>query len=490
MSLKSRTISGVSWSAGARYTSQGIQLGITVLLMRLLSPEAYGLLAMAMVLIGFANTFKGMGLKSALVQKEDPTSKQMSTVFWLVIFFGGGLTGLFTGAAPYAAHFFGEPDLTAIVQWMSGLFVLGTLGTVPRSILEKEMRFDDLAKVDVSAIAISGPVAITMAFTGWGVWSLVAQRLIQITCKNVFVWRFSTWRPRFYFSLQEVWGLVHYGGNLTGFNVVNRLARTGDDLLIGKFMAAGSLGVYNRAYRLMMLPIKKIIRAVSDVLFPALSSIKHDVERVREIFLRTVRAISFLTFPMMMGLIVVADVFVLALLGNKWAPAIPVIRILCIASLVQTIVNPTGWIYRSQGRTDWMFWWGCFGSTILLLGIIVGVYLGSIESVAWGYTVANVLALYPAITIPGWLIDMSFSDVIRESAGNFVAALFMAGSVYALGLLIPTGWSVWVSFLVQVGTGMGIYWAIAHGFGMQAYVELLEIARERWKTLNEARAAS
>lgn len=490
MSLKSRTISGVSWSAAARYTSQGIQLGLAVLLMRLLSPEAYGLLAMAMVLIGFADAFKGMGLKSALVQKHDSTPRQTSTVFWFILMFSACLTALFVAAAPYAADFFGEPNLTGIVQWLSLLFVLGTVGIVPRSGLEKEMRFDALAKVDVTSVVLSGIVATTMAFTGWGVWSLVAQRLVQVASKNVLVWGYSTWRPGAQFSFTAAKELIQYGGNLTGFNMVNRLARAGDDLLIGKFMAAGSLGVYNRAYRLMMLPIKKVIRAVSDVLFPALSAIKNNEERVRRIFLRTVRAISFLTFPMMMGLIVVADVFVLALLGNKWEPAIPIIRVLCVASLVQTLSNPTGWIYRSQGRTDWMFRWGLVGSTTLLGAIILGVYLGSIESVALCYTVANVLLLYPVLTIPGWLIDMSFMDVMRAVFGNFAAALTMAAGVYALGLSIPAVWSSWIVLALQVGIGIGLYWGIAHVCNLSAYGELLEIGKERWNALRKSRAAT
>jgi PST family polysaccharide transporter len=392
--------------------------------------------------------------------------------------------------APYAADFFDEPDLTGIVRSLSLLFVLGTLGIVPRSGLEKEMRFDALAKVDVVSVVGSGTVATAMAFTGWGVWSLVAQRLVEVATKNVLVWRYTTWRPDAQFSLTAAKDLIQYGGNLTGFNMVNRLARTGDDLLIGKFMSAGSLGVYNRAYQLMMLPIKRVIRGVSDVLFPALSSIKHDVKRVRRVFLRTVGAVSFITFPAMMGLIVVADVFVLALLGSKWEPAIPIIRILCVASLVQTLANPTGWIYRSQGRTDWMFRWGLVGSTTLLGAIILGVYLGSIESVAICYTVANVLLLYPVLTIPGWLIDMSFIDVMRAVSGNFGAALAMAAGVYSLGLSTPGAWSPWIVLALQVSTGVGLYWSIAHVSNLSAYRDLLEIGKERWNALRESIAAT
>jgi PST family polysaccharide transporter len=455
--------------------------------MRLLDPDAYGLIAMALVLVGFANTFKRFGLSSALIQRKEVTPLQSSSVFWINVLVGGLLTSVLVGAAPFAVSFYGaSPLLEPIIQALSCIFLFSAVGIVPQSLLRKDMEFKPIAKVRAASAGVAGPVAIAMAFAGYGVWSLVVKNLAETLMESaLFLW-YSSWRPRLRFSFAKTRALLRYGANLTGFKVINKFARAGDDLLIGRYMSAASLGLYSQAYKTMMVPIGKGIGAITNVLFPALSSIQDDEERVRRVYLKSVQAISFLIYPLMLGLLATSDHFVSAVLGQKWEGMVYILRVFCVVGLVQTLTKPTGWIYQSQGRADWMFRWGIFGAGTLIVAIVVGVVLGTIESVAWSYMIANVLLLYPGVTIPGWLINMSFGEVAKAISGNFLAAGFMAAGVFTLGRFLPGFWPVWVVLSTQVMTGIGLYWSLAYFFQMDAYRELVTILRERWDAVAHA----
>ncbi len=484
MSLRGQTVSGVSWSAVARVAKHGINLLVTVILMRLLNPEAYGLIAMALVLVSFANTFKQFGLSSALIQRKNITLLQSSSIFWVNILIGALLTSVLVGAAPLAVLFYKTSGpLEPVIQALSTIFLFSAVGVVPRSLLKKDMRFKPIAKVRAVSSGLAGPVAIAMAFGGYGVWSLVVKNIAEALLESVLFWWYSSWRPRLQFSYAKTKDLLVYGANLTGFKVINRFARAGDDLLIGRYMSAASLGLYSQAYKIMMLPIGKGIGTISDVLFPALSAIQDDAERVRKVYLKSVRAISFLVYPLMLGLLATADFFVIAILGQEWEGMTHILQVFCVVGLVQTLTKPTGWIYQSQGRADWMFRWGVFGAGTLIAAIVIGVVMGTIESVAWSYMIANVLLLYPGVMIPGWLIDMTFGDVVRAVSGNLFAAVIMAAAVFGIGLGLPGFWPAWIVLGIQVMTGVGMYWALAHFFSMGAYQELAGILQERWAAM-------
>jgi len=448
--------------------------------MRLLEPTDYGLLGMAMVFIGFAGLFKQFGLSAALIQDQDVTPLQESSVFWLNLLAGVLLTTLFYVTAPLVAAFYRADALTEVVQLLSLTFTIGAVGIVPQALLKKAMAFDALAKIQIASVVVSGPVALVMAFQDWGVWSLVAQNLIGALAGSLLVWMYAPWRPSFSFSWQAVKSLLQYGANLTGFSVVNYWSRQGDDVLIGRYIGTAELGIYTRAYSLMLLPITQIISVIQDVMFAALSSIQEEKERVRRVYLLTMRILSFITFPMMLGLIVVAEPLVLAVFGTKWAGVIPIIQILSLVGIVQTLANPTGWIYTSQGRTDWMFRWGLGASSVIIGAIVFGVWVGTIEAVAWAYLAANVILLYPCITIPGSLINMSFADVATSVWGNLAVASTMVALVYLISQLLPPDISRWGRLAVEIPAGVVIYGGLAYFLKLRSYREVRDLAFEQW----------
>lgn len=481
MNLKQKTIAGVTWSSIAHLASQAFLFGILIVLTRLLTPEDFGLVAMIVVFIGFASILNEFGFGAALIQKQDIAREHTDSIFWLNLLVGLAFSAIFYVVAPLLASFYATPELETLSRVLGLVFVLTAFGIVPRALLKKTMAFDRLAKIEITSVLVSGGVAIGAALNGWGVWTLVIQSLLKEGMGAGLAWMHTTWRPRWRFSLRAVRDLFGYSIHLSGFNTINYWARNIDNLLVGKFFSSYSLGIYTRAYLLMLLPIKQIIGLVSQVMFSALSAIQHDRERVKRIYLRVVQVIALLVFPLMTGLLVLAEPFVLTLFGEPWADVAPLIQILCFVGMMQSLMNPTGWIYTSQGRTDWMFRWGLFGAGTQITAIVIGVALGSIQTVATAYLIANVLLFYPCLFIPGKLIDLRFGEVIRAVAGSFVCACVMAVAVWGLGALLPDDLPPWTYLAVQIPSGMFIYWTLLHTSKLKAYQDAWTLLSEQWQ---------
>jgi PST family polysaccharide transporter len=443
--------------------------------MRMLGPKAFGLIGMVLVFSGFAEILSELGFGSALVQRQELREEHRSTIFSLTIVTGGLLALILFFGSPLIAAFYKEPLLKPMTRWIAVSFVLGAFGIVPRALLQKALRFDVLAKVDIAALLLSGAMAVGVAAFGGGVWSLVAQQVLNAVIASVLLLCLGGWRPCLLWSRGALRELFGYGAGLTGFNVINYWARSADKMLIGRLIGPTALGLYSRAYSLMLLPLSQIVSVLGPVMFPTMSSIQDDKMRARRIFLRVMDVLTFLTFPMMLGLVVVAKPFVLGLFGAEWTGVIPLIQILAIVGMTQTLCNPTGWIYTSQGRTDWMFWWGFGGSGFLILSIVIGIVLGGIETVALAYLVGNLIVTVPCLAIPGRLIGMSVGDVWQAIRGNFLCAAGMAAVVWGIGRVLPVGMAPMAQLAVEVPTGVLVYCTLSYLSHQSALQELSEV---------------
>jgi len=311
------------------------------------------------------------------------------------------------------------------------------------------------------------------------VWSLVVMYLISFLVSTLLNLIYSGWKPGRTFSLaalKELWGFT---GNVLGFSFVNYWARNADNMLVGRFLGSAALGYYSRAYGLMLMPITQIISVVSNVMFAALSAIKEDKKRVKRIYLRALNLISFFTFPLMVGLLILAEPFVLTLFGEPWSGMIQVLRILAVVGLLQSLVNPTGWLYLSQGRTDWYFRLGLVNAVAVVAAIAGGIVLGSIEAVAVCYATANLLLFYPNLVIPGRFVGVSFKDIVGTTSGSLVDTGLMAIAVYGTGWLLPEAVPGWLKLGLLSAIGALVYVALAVGLRRTAWVELLTLLQER-----------
>ena len=406
---------------------------ISAILARLLTPSDFGLIAMVLVFSNFVAIFSGFGLQSAIVQKKEVSDEALSSIFWINVGLGALLTLALAASAPLVAAFYSQPRLTPIVVFISTTFFITSFSNVPYGLLTKRMNFKALAIIESCAIGISGPIAIFLAFAGYGVWSLAWYTVLSTVFTVVFTWIYARWVPHFLLGLQHVKGLLGFGANLTGFTFVNYFAQNMDNLLIGRFLGSAPLGFYNLAYNLLLLPTSNISNVVGRVMFPALSTIQHDKQLVREAYVRANRYIAAVAFPLMIWVLVTAPQLIRVVYGPKWISVIPLIQIFALAGIEQSIATNVWWIFTSQGRTDVMFKLSIFTTVVVVISFLVGLR-GGVEGVVIAYTVALYLTAYPIFAIAFRLIDMKVKYALTPLWSVTLAAL-------ALGI---------VAFLLQI----------------------------------------
>jgi PST family polysaccharide transporter len=478
-SLRERTFEGVSWSVVGKIGKQALNFGVEIFLIRLLSPREFGLVAMVVIFTGFARVLRDVGLGAAIVQYQDLTEKHRSSVFW--VDFGAGLllTGLFAGSSSLIAGFYAEPILIPLTIVLASQFFIGALSAVHRKLFQKTIDFRSLSLAEIGSTLLAGGTAITMALGGYGVWSLVAKYLINTVAATVVLWTLSSWRPHFLFSWEALRDLWRFSLNLLGQKSLNFWLRRLDDLLIGRYLGSDPLGLYTRAYKIMLVPLKSVSRVIGRVMFPALSSIQDDIPRVRRTYLRMTGAIALITFPLTLGLLATVEPFVIGILGEQWSGMIPILSVFCITSLWQSISTLNGNLYLSQGRTDIQFRVSMVMNPFIISGIVVGLQWGTI-GVAVGYTVTSLINGYVNFRYAGGIVGITYAKLLYHLSGIFACAASMSGAVYGLGHALPPEWPHWLRLLTQVPSGIIFYWALIHMFGVRAYQETCNLLIEQF----------
>jgi PST family polysaccharide transporter len=368
----------------------------TVILARLLTPEDYGLVGMVAVFTGFVAVFKDLGLSAATVQRAEINHSQVTNLFWVNLTVGVVLAAVIAGVAPLLARFYGDPRLAAITAVSALGFLLGGLTIQHEALLRRQMRFTSLAVVEIAAMLASVSMAVSLAWYGAHYWSLVFSQLAFAAATAASVWMLSGWRPGLPARRSGVRSMLLFGGNLTGFNFINYWARNLDNLLIGRVWGALQLGLYSRAYQLLLLPIDQITAPITAVAIPALSRLVDSPERYRRAYVRIVAKLAMVTMPLMAFMIVTSDWMVRLILGSQWMGVSPLFAWLGVAGLVQPLANTAGWLLITQARTNEMFRWGAFAGTILMSSICVGLPWGAL-GVAISYSLCSSLVAVPLL---------------------------------------------------------------------------------------------
>lgn len=394
-------LTGRSTRGGAvTIASQGLKfftsMGATILLARLLTPSDYGLIGMVAVVTGFVSMFKDMGLSMATIQKEEINAQQISTLFWINVLLSVAVMLLTVVIAPGVAWFYGEPRLKLITMGFSLVLLVGGLTAQHEALVRRQMRFAALAFLEIVSLIIGIVVAIGLAWYGARYWALVASQLAQALTYAVGIWLVCGWRPGMPVRSSGVRAMFAFGSNLTGFHLINHFARNLDNMLIGRFWGSAPLGLYAKAYQLLLLPIEQINSPIAAVAVPALSRLTHSPERYRKAYLRILEKIAMVTMPGMAFMIATSDWIVALVLGPKWMGVSPIFALLGIAGLVQPILNTAGWLYITQGRTRQMFHFGLIGSTIIIISIVAGLPWGPI-GVALVYSTTFVFIVTPLV---------------------------------------------------------------------------------------------
>jgi PST family polysaccharide transporter len=434
---------------------QATQLLTMVVLARLLTPGDFGLVGMASVVIGFVSLFKDLGTSAAVIQSRKNTDELLSSVFWANVAFGCFSMIVIASAAPVAAIYFHEPRVSALLRVLSLSFAIASCSILQKAIFERKLMFRATAAAEVAGVAAGAAVGIVLALRGAGAWALVAQSLTSVSVSSALLWYLSDWRPQLSFHWLEIKRVSGYSLNLTGFTVVNYLARNTDYLLIGRFLGATQLGIYTLAYRIMLYPLQSISAVVSRVMFPVCSQLRDDDARFRAAYLRTVAMIALATFPMILGLYSVARPLVLTIFGAKWAAVIPLIQILTPVGLMQSIMTTVGTIYQAKGRTRTLFAWGLGSSLLTIVAFLAGLRWG-VLGIAKSYAIVMLVLVVPCFVIPFRLIGLKLKALAAVLVRPLVASLTMSAVIAVVSAMLAQRYQV-IAFQVFVVTGVIAY---------------------------------
>ena len=376
--LKGRSVRGGVITLATQGLRFVMQMGSTAVLARLLAPEDYGLIGMTTIATGFIQLFSDIGLSEATIQKPEINHKQISTLFWINCALGFCLMLLVIALAPAVAWFYGEPRVIGIMCALSVNFLLGSLGTQHRALLTRQMQFSALAKIRTFAMTTSISVGIVAGLQGAGYWTLVFIPLANAVAATIATWVISQWRPGLPDRQSGVGSMLKFGGNITGFQTVNYFSRNLDNLLIGRVWGSQALGLYAKAYQLLLLPITQINTPVTSVAMPVLSRLQDNPKEFKRYYFKAISLITTVGMPIVCFLFATADQIILLLLGEQWTDAVPIFRFLAPAAMVGTFNVAGGWAYRALGRADRQFRAGIITSTINTLIFLISIRWGAL----------------------------------------------------------------------------------------------------------------
>jgi len=400
-----------------------LQLGSMFILGRLLTPDDFGLLAMVTALTAFVLLFKDSGLSTATIQRTSITHAQVNSLFWVNA--GMSLAAMLAtiALAPAVAWFYKDARLTGIVALSAAGLLLGGLGVQHQALLSRGMRFKALALADSGSMLLAALAAVASVLLGLGYWSLVIMQLVMAATYTGSCWVACAWRPSAPALDAEAIPMLHFGKNLTGFSIVNYFARNLDNVLIGRVWGPLQLGLYAKAYQMLLLPLSQLNAPMQAVALPALSRLKDDPERYRAAYLRAIRLLGLLTMSITGYMLVTADWLIPLLLGPKWRPAVGMYRWLTITGFLQPIASSTGWLFMSQGRGADMFRWSFISTGLIVASILAALPWGA-TAVAASYSLTTALIGCPILF---WYVTRMGS--VRMA--DFYASLVLPASATA-----------------------------------------------------------
>jgi O-antigen/teichoic acid export membrane protein len=412
-----------------------LNLVSTMILARLLAPQDFGLIAMAAVLSGFLMTFKDLGLSVATIQASQITQTQVSNLFWINLLVGFSLMLIMMLCAPILASFYGDGRLIYIVGALSIAFLLNGFSVQFQAVLSRELKFSVLAKLDVASISVGVCIGVFFAYWGLGYWSLVLMQVAIAMFNAIGLWLSSSWRPGKFEKKVPIVEMLKFGGHLTLAGALNYFSRNLDNILVGHFFGPRTLGLYSKAYSLLLLPIGQIVAPMNSVILPVLCRLQADSEGYRKYYLNSLKMIAYTTFPMVMLMGVLADEVILGFLGPQWVDAILIFKILAAAALFQPVVSTVGWLYMSLGETRRMARWGVVTAILISLSFLFGLKWG-VLGVACSYSVICILLVVPEFYMaikgsPISLVDI-FKTLFPPLAIGVITSLIAGVSKYFL----------------------------------------------------------
>jgi O-antigen/teichoic acid export membrane protein len=478
--LKQQAVQGAAATGVSQACCYFLRFGSTIVLARLLTPADFGLIAMASAVIAFLSYGGDFGLSQATIQKPDVTHSQLSALFWTNVALGILLAVATAASAPLLAWFYNEDRLVWITYALATAFVFKGLTVQHHAILTRMMRFKALAVVQIVSILAGVILAVFAALFGLGYWSLVMLYLGTQFISLVAVWGLCDWRPGIPRDRAGVGQMLTFGGNLTAFNFMTALTRHLDQILIGGRWGAHQLGLYTKAFQLVLVPLGQIFMPLGNVVVPALSRLQDDVPRYRRYYGKIISLLAYTTMPVLVVIGVMAEEIVLLVLGSKWQESAVILQVLCIAAFGRPIVYASHWVCISTGKAKRLAQWGLISTPLICASFLIGLPWGPV-GVALAYTVCVHALNFPTL----WFLFRSTPVSVGDAVGAFWRPALASAAIWPALWLVKGALSEpgsWDGIIITLLSGLAAFLVVligwpkarAEAFELIAHVKMLK----------------
>ncbi|NDV64973.1 lipopolysaccharide biosynthesis protein [Bacteroides sp. 224] len=463
--MKSKSVKGLLWSAIDRFSVQGMQFVIGVVIARFVYPSEFGLIAMLGVFLAIAQSFVDSGFSSALIQKKNRTAIDYSTVFFINIFISVIAYFLLWIASPFIASFYEEPQLILLSRCIGLNVVILAFSVVQRARLVIKLDFKTQAKASLISVSLSGIIGIYLAYQGYGVWALVVQTLLNNLLGVILLWIFAKWLPQFIFSIKSAKKLFAFGSKLLMSGLLHTIYVNLYSLVIGKVYSATDVGFYNRANSIALFSSSNIVQVITRAIYPIQCEFQDDMVKLLVSFKKYLRFSCFIIFPLMIGISVLSDSLILLILTDKWLPSAKLLSIICIAYMWSPIMMINNQMLNVRGRSDYFFKAEIIKKIIAIIILFLTLPFG-VEVLCWGILFYSILDIVIIIAFVKRVVPTGYVAQIKEILPIFVLSCLM-GIVMKISISVIDNevWKIIVGFMV----GIMFYFSIGHLFNIREF---------------------
>jgi len=460
--IKHKAAKGLFWSSLERFSAQGVQFVLGLILARILLPEDYGLIGMLAIFLAISETFIQSGFGTALIQKKDRDNLDYSTTFYFNIFVAGFFYLLLFFCAPLIAKFYNEPQLLDLTRVIGFTIVINSFGVVQRTRFTVRLDFKTQTKASLSAITISGLIGIYLAYSGYGVWAIVVQTLVRRTLEVLVLWFYSKWLPKLAFSIDRFRQLFSFGSKLLLSSLLDTIYRNIYTIIIGKLFSAQTLGFYTRAKQLNDFPSSNMTAVIGRVTFPLLSDLQDDNEKLIPAFRRIIKMSALVIFPLMIGMASLAEPLIIVTLTDKWIESVWMLQLLCFSGMWYPIQAQNLSVLNVKGRSDLFLRLEIVKKVMITIVLVISVPLG-IKAMIIG----QVFTAYAALLINSFYTKRLFGygpmEQIRDLLPVMILSIAMGAIVYYTSSLFQNNiLSLCIGFIV----GVAFYIPVAYWFNI------------------------
>lgn len=474
-SLKQKAVSGVIWSVTERFSAAGLQFLVMIIMARLLSPADYGLVAMLQIFIAVSQSLIDSGFSQALIRKKDRTQTDLSTAFYFNIVVGLFLYFVLFFSAPLIADFYEVPELVNITRVIALGLLFNSLTVVQLALLSININFRLQAKVTLFAAAVSGILGITLAYTGFGVWSIVVQQVSNLGVNALMLWIVSHWKPSLCFSMASFRNLFGFGSKLMLSGLIDTLYKNIYLIVIGKIFSKTDLGYYTRAHQFSDFPAASLTYVFQRVTYPVLCTMQDDDERLALNYRRLLRLIAFVIFPIMIGIAAVSKPLVLFLLKDQWAFTAVLLSIIAVQMMFYPVHAINLNLLKVKGRSDLFLRLEIIKKIIGVAILVITIPMGLI-AMCIGAIFSSVFCLVVNTYYTGKLIQVGFWMQMRDLLPTILLSFGMGGLVYIV-ISVVDGYLL--QLFIGVITGVISYLLLSYVFKFNELKEILSLLKNR-----------